>query len=94
MSILETMKTKLQAALSPAALDVRDDSAAHYGHDGATPGQVSHVAIRVVSDAFDGKGRVERSRMVFGAIAEEIARVHAITSLVTHTPEEAKKAVR
>ena len=91
MNILETMKTKLEAALAPASLDVRDDSAAHYGHDGASEGHVSHVAIRVVAEAFEGKGRVERSRMVFAAIAEEIKQVHAITALVTQTPGEAAK---
>ena len=88
MNILAAMEEKLQAGLSPAVLTVRDDSGAHYGHDGATPGQVSHVAIRVVSDAFAGKSRVERSRMVFAAIAEEVKQVHAITQLQTLTPEE------
>lgn len=94
MTILETMKSKLEAALAPISLNVRDDSAAHYGHDGATPGQVSHVAIRVVSSAFEGKSRVERSRMVFSAIAEEIKHVHAITALVTQTPGEAAASSR
>lgn len=69
-------------------LKVVDDSGAHYGHDGATPGQVSHVAMLVVSTAFAGKNRVERSRMVHSAVAEEISRIHAITALKTLTPEE------
>lgn len=94
MNILETIQQKLSAALKPEELKVADDSAPHYGHDGATPGQVSHIAIRVVSAAFAGKSRVERSRMVFAAVADEVRQVHAVTALQTFTPEEwaARKA--
>lgn len=88
MIILNAIETKLNAALKPQVLKVRDDSGAHYGHDGATPGHVSHVSILVVSDAFRGKSRVEQSRMVHAAIAEEIRQIHAITVLKTLTPEE------
>lgn len=88
MHLIDAMKDKLTAAFSPSHLSVADDSAAHYGHDGATPGRVSHVAILVVSDAFAGKSRVERSRMVHAAIGAEIRQVHAITQMKTLTPEE------
>lgn len=88
MDIIGTIQTRLDAALKPTELKVRDDSGQHYGHDGATPGQVSHVAILVVSEAFTGKSRVEQSRMVHAAIAEEIKLIHAITALKTLTPEE------
>ncbi len=89
MTILATMEQKIQQALTPVSVQLRDDSGAHYGHDGATPGQISHVAMRVVAAAFTGKSRVERSRMVYGAVADEIREIHAVTSLVTLTPEEA-----
>lgn len=88
MPILKTIEQKLQAALVPSILQVADDSAPHYGHDGATPGQVSHVAIRIVSGAFTGKSRVERSRMVHHIIGEEIKTIHALTVMKTFTPEE------
>ncbi len=88
MSILQIIETKLQGALSPRLLKVADDSAPHYGHDGATPGQISHVAIIAVSQHFAGKSRVERSRMVFQAIEDEVKKIHAITMLKTLTPEE------
>ena len=91
MSVIQSMEEKLQAALVPQFLRVADDSAPHYGHDGATPGQVSHVAIVVVSDAFVGKSRVERSRMVHQTIAEEIKTIHALTVMKTLTPEEYEK---
>lgn len=88
MSILKTIESKLHEALSPKFLKVADDSAAHYGHDGASPGHISHVAIMVISANFAGKSRVERSRMVFGIIADEVRQIHAITVMKTLTPEE------
>lgn len=92
MDVLKTIEKKLEAALKPERLEVRDDSGQHYGHDGATPGHVSHVAILVVSDAFAGKSRVERTRMVHAAIADEIKQIHALTALKTLTVEEFSRA--
>jgi BolA protein len=44
--------------------------------------------LTVVSEAFAGKGRVERQRMVYGLLAEEMAeRVHAL-QIAARTPEE------
>lgn len=94
MNILNTMKEKLTVSFKPVHIEVADDSASHYGHDGASPGTVSHVAIRIVSDAFEGKSRVERSRMAFAAIADEVRQVHAITQLVTRTAAEEQEHAR
>jgi BolA protein len=88
MDILDIIKNKLEAAFAPSTLKVVDDSVQHYGHDGATPGQVSHVAMLIVSDAFAGVGRVARTRMVYDLLAAEIAAIHAVTALKTLTPAE------
>lgn len=89
MSVAATIEEKLTRALSPTHLDVVDDSHRHAGHAGANPDGESHFAVTVVSTAFAGKSRVERQRMVYGALAEEMAgRVHALV-LKTLTPDEA-----
>ena len=91
MTIIDEIQQKLTTALAPEKMIVRDDSAPHYGHDGATPGTVSHVSIQVVSDKFEGQGRVARQRMVYQAMAEEMPKIHAITQMVTLTPAEFAK---
>lgn len=49
----------------------------------------SHVALRVVSAAFEGKNRVQRQQMVYKAIWEELAGpIHAVDELVCKTPGE------
>ena len=87
------IRKKLTSALSPARLEIEDDSARHAGHhhDGgmdARPGGESHFNLEVVSAVFEGKGRVERQRMINGLLAEELAGpVHAL-SIRARTPSE------
>ncbi|MGP1275668.1 MAG: BolA family protein [Caulobacterales bacterium] len=73
------IEDRLKAALAPAELDIIDDSASHAGHAGARPGGESHFTVEIVSEAFAGKSRIERHRLVNHALAEELAGpVHAL----------------
>lgn len=88
MGMAERIERKLREALEPACLEIVDDSHRHEGHAGWAPGGETHFRVTVVSEAFAGKGRVERQRMVYALLAEELAeRVHAL-QLVTRTPRE------
>jgi len=89
MTMADTIRQKLQAAFAPSELVIEDDSAKHAGHSGARPGGETHFSVRIVSDAFDGLGRVERQRRVYAALAEELKpnRIHAL-ALTTITPAE------
>ncbi|MGE0661312.1 MAG: BolA family protein [Reyranellaceae bacterium] len=82
------MRDKLTAALSPQRLEIVDDSARHAGHAGARQGGESHFNVTVVSARFSGLNRIARQRLVYEALAEELAGpVHAL-SLKLRTPEE------
>jgi BolA protein len=89
MGILaKRIETKLQEAFAPLALEVRDDSQRHRGHAGWREGGETHFHVTLVSQAFEGLGRVERHRLVNRLLAEELAdRVHAL-SLHLLTPRE------
>ena len=92
--IATIIREKLTSALSPARLEIEDESARHAGHHhegglDARPGGESHFNLEVVSAVFEGKGRVERQRMINGLLAEELAGpVHAL-SIRARTPSEA-----
>lgn len=87
MSIQSRIEAKLTAALAPERLVVINESHLHAGHhhvesghhaqfDGASE---THFRVRVVSDSFAGKGRVERHRLVNELLADELAGgVHAL----------------
>lgn len=78
--VAQTIREKLTAAFHPEHLDVIDDSARHAGHAGATQGGESHFNVVIVSGAFQGQGRVQRQRAIYGALAEELAGpVHALS---------------
>jgi BolA protein len=77
------MRAKLESALKPLSLDVIDDSAKHAGHmlhpGGVEPRGETHFTVKVVSEAFTGKNRIDRHRMVNAVLAEELADgVHAL----------------
>jgi BolA protein len=95
MLVADAIRRKLAATFAPADLEVRDESARHAGHAGATRGDGSHgethFHVRIVSSAFDGVSRVERQRRIHAALKTELAGpVHAL-SLSALTPAEAQK---
>ena len=88
-AIIDTIHNKLTAAFAPSRLEVVDDSARHAGHAGATPGGESHFNVVIESAAFVGVTRVARQRMVYGALAAELAgQLHALSVKTTAPGEE------
>lgn len=92
--IATIIREKLTAALSPVRLEIEDDSWRHAGHHheggiDARPGGESHFNLIVVSQAFEGRSRVQRQRTVNGLLRHELAGpVHAL-SIKALTPAEA-----
>lgn len=91
MSVADTIRAKLTERFAPSRLEVLDESHRHAGHEGARPGGETHFGVTIVSAAFAGLGRVARQRLVYQALAQELAsRVHAL-SLTTLTPQEDRR---
>lgn len=79
MSVKDNISKKLSEAFAPESLDVADESYLHEGHAGHRPGGETHFRIHIVSQAFEGKSRVERHRMINTLLAEELAGpIHAL----------------
>jgi len=92
MEVAKRIEEKLRQAFAPARLEVVDESAAHAGHAGlAEHGGAgeTHFRVHIVSDAFDGRSRLERQRAVNAVLAEELSGpVHAL-SIRAQAPGEA-----
>ena len=70
---------RLTQALAPSHLSVSNDSAQHRGHMGDDGTGESHFSVDIVADAFAGKSRVARQRLVNRALADLLAtRIHAL----------------
>ena len=79
-AVAKKLERKLTDAFAPARLEVVDDSARHAGHAGAREGGESHFNVVIESAAFEGVSRVDRQRMVYATLAEELAGpVHALS---------------
>ena len=88
MSMANIIQEKLTAALQPVRIDVVDESHLHAGHAGAPAGGNSHFRVEIVAQSFDGLSRVERQRLVYQILAEELrGGVHAL-ALTTRSPDE------
>ncbi|MBR0826671.1 BolA family transcriptional regulator [Bradyrhizobium manausense] len=79
MAMTDTISNKLREAFTPESLRVIDESHLHEGHAGHRPSGETHFRVYIVSDAFKGKGRVERHRMINALLSAELqGSVHAL----------------
>jgi len=73
------MRQRLEQALAPSRLELRDDSAQHAGHAGAAPGGNTHWHVTIVAAAFEGKPVVARHRLVYQALGDLMQNpIHAL----------------
>ena len=79
MRTVDNITQKLSAAFAPQSLNVLDESHQHEGHAGARPGGQTHFRVYIVSEAFKGKTRIERHRMINAILSDDLAGgVHAL----------------
>jgi BolA protein len=79
MRTADIITKKLTEAFAPQSLNVLDESHQHEGHAGHRPGGQTHFRVYIVSEAFKGKTRIERHRMINESLSGELASgVHAL----------------
>ncbi len=79
MTVESRMREKLMISLRPTRLDVVNESHLHAGHRSSPGTGESHFRVLIVSEAFTGKSRVERHRMVNDLLSDELKNaVHAL----------------
>ena len=79
MATRDVIAEKLTKAFAPASLKVIDESHQHVGHAGHREGGETHFRVYIVAEAFHGKSRLERHRMVNETLVAELkGGVHAL----------------
>ena len=87
-AVKAAIEAKIAAAFAPARFSVVDESRQHAGHAHHLPDGETHFRVEIVSDAFAGKSRLERHRMVNGVLEQELGGcVHAL-SISAKAPAE------
>ena len=88
MRTADIITEKLTGAFTPTSLRVEDESHQHEGHAGHRPGGQTHFRVYIVAEAFRGKSRIERHRMINATLADELeGGVHAL-AIHAKSPEE------
>ena len=83
MSLEKIISKKLNDAFKPLELQVENESHHHSGHSGDDGSGESHWKVTIVADAFSGKSRLERQRMINQVLADELANhIHALAMTV------------
>ncbi len=77
--VQQEMERLLAAAFAPTRLVVINDSASHHGHSGDDGSGESHCTIQIEAEAFAGRSRLDRQRMVNRVLGDIPGqRVHAL----------------
>lgn len=84
VTVQERIQKKLLEELSPTQLQVENESSMH----SVPPGAESHFKVFVVSPLFEDKSLVQRHRMIYAVLGDDIREtIHAL-SIAAQTPAE------
>ncbi|MFY9270995.1 MAG: BolA family protein [Candidatus Manganitrophaceae bacterium] len=83
----QKIERKVKEELKATFVEIIDESWKHAGHAGSASGG-GHFILHVVSDHFEGVSLLNRNRMVFSLLKEEMGKeIHAL-SIKASTPGE------
>jgi BolA protein len=84
VQVQRRIEDKLREKLVPAHLEVINESHMH----SVPPGSESHFKVVVVSATFEGKSLVQRHRLIYDALGDEMrSTIHAL-AITSRTPAE------
>ncbi len=87
--VSERLEAKLRHAFQPEALAVIDQTNEHHGHAAWRESGETHFRIEMTAAAFAGKSRVERQRLVYAVLADDMDNpVHALSLQISAPGEQ------
>ncbi len=79
MTVQERMESKLRAELTPKSMTLTNVSYQHHGHAGSPGTGESHFELSLVAERFEGMSRIQRHKLVYKIVGEEMdGPVHAL----------------
>ncbi len=89
MQTIEIIDKTLREQLDAQHVEILDESYLHRGHKAAGGG--GHYSVKVVSERFEGVNLIDRNRMVYSALDDQIngtpKLIHAL-QIKTYTPDQ------
>ncbi len=82
-AVMQRMRARLQEALQPTRLELRDDSAAHAGHRQHRAHGGGHFCLTIASPRFEGRLLPVCHRMVYDALGGMFSEeIHALSIFI------------
>jgi BolA protein len=70
----------LTTAFQPIEIHIEDESWKHANHAGAKESGGGHFVITIIAEAFAGKSAIEKHRMIYQALKNElVSDIHALS---------------
>ena len=88
MNMEERIKKAISDNLQPEVVNVINKSHKHQGHSGDDGSGESHFDLYIVSKLLQGKSRVERHRMIFSILQNNIETLPHALSIKALAPDE------
>ncbi|SBS31655.1 transcriptional regulator BolA [Marinomonas aquimarina] len=82
MIIENEIRDTIQRAFNVQHIELENESHMHSGNN-----PESHFKLTLVSNAFEGKRPVQRHQLVYGALTDQMQKIHAL-ALHLYTDEE------
>ena len=80
MKVAKKIEDKILKELTPTRFELIDESHLHSGHVGARPEGETHFRLCVSSPKLSGKSRLEKQRVIYRILKEELeGPVHALS---------------
>ena len=88
MTKLEQIIKNSLSILNPIKLDIINESYKHKGHGGWNESGETHFNLLIVSDNFIDQNKIQRHKLIYRLLAEQLKnQIHAL-SIQTYTKEE------
>ncbi|MDX1976194.1 MAG: BolA family protein [Pseudanabaenaceae cyanobacterium bins.68] len=87
---IDQIKSQLNTAFAPSWLELQDQSDRHRHHPGRkqAPAGSGHYDLVIVSEQFESKTLIQRHRLIYSVLADQIpSQIHALT-IRAYTPAE------
>ena len=77
--LVERIRQRLITELQATEVEIIDQSHLHAKHAEAIKSGGGHYVVKITSSQFAGKSRIENHRMVYKALEEDFADIHALS---------------
>ncbi len=79
-NVKENIILKIKKELNPSILEVEDQSHLHANHNPSAKKGGTHFKVKIISEKFKGKSRLEKHRIVNDILKKEFKNgLHALT---------------